>query len=499
MPVRPMPLAAATNRLSRAEITAVYERGPEAVILLVEGLLDKIDGLESRVKRLEARLEVLENQRRKNSRNSSKPPSGDGFGKRTQSQRVKSERPSGGQVGHEGETLAWETEPDQVVWHEVSLCGGCGASLADVTASDWQARQVYELVPQLVDVIEHRAAVKVCAGCGQANCGAFPVGVNSPVQYGPGLKGLFVYLQDYQLLPSGRVQELLDDVLGIRPSEGTLYANRTTCAASLSGVNDQIKAAIQTASVAHFDETGFRVQGRLMWLLVASTAQLTQYFVHAKRGTAAIDAMAILPQFTGRAIHDGWRSYATYTDCAHGLCNAHHLRELQFITERYAQPWAEAMRRLLVRAKQAVADAIEAGQAALPFYQVQQLERDYQALIQQGFAANPPLPETANTPGPTKQSPPKNLLDRLHHQQSQVLVFIYDFRIPFDNNQAERDIRMMKLKQKISGGFRAFTGAQEFCAIRSYLSTCRKQGINLLDALQHTFLGNPIIPSLRPE
>jgi transposase len=494
-----MPLPPAPHHLSRAEIMAVYECGPEAVILLVEELLNKIDGLESSVKRLEARIEVLENRQSKNSQNSSKPPSGDGFGKRTQSQRVKSHRPRGGQVGHEGETLAWESEPDQVVWHEVSVCRGCGASLTEITASDWQTRQVYELVPQLVDVIEHRARVKVCAGCGQANCGAFPVGVTSPVQYGAGLKGLFVYLQDYQLLPSGRVQELLDDVLGIRPSEGTLYANRTTCAASLSGVNEQIKAAIQTASVAHFDETGFRVQGRLMWLLVASTAHLTQYFVHAKRGTAAMDAMAILPQFTGRAIHDGWRSYATYTACAHGLCNAHHLRELQFITERYAQPWARSLSHLLVRAKQVVADAVDDGKAALPFYQVQQLERDYQALIQQGFEANPPAPSSPKTRGPTPQSPPKNLLDRLDRHAAQVLAFIYDFRIPFDNNQAERDIRMMKLKQKISGGFRSLTGAQEFCAIRSYLSTCRKQGINLLDALQHTFLGDPIIPSLRPE
>jgi transposase len=494
-----MPLEAATPRLSRAEIMAEYERGPEAVILLVEGLLAKIAGLESGVKGVAARLETLENQQSKNSRNSSTPPSRDGFGNRTQSQRVKSERPSGGQVGHDGKTLAWNPDPDQVVPHDVTICQGCGESLAAVAASGWQARQVYELVPQLVDVIEHRVAVKICAGCGQENCGAFPVGVNSPVQYGPGLKGLFVYLQDYQLLPSGRVQELLDDVLGIRPSEGTLYASRTTCATSLTGVNERITAALQTASVAHFDETGFRVQGQLMWLLVASTAQLTQYFVHAKRGTVAMDAMDVLPQFTGRAIHDGWRSYATYTNCAHGLCNAHHLRELRFITERYEQPWAQAMSRLLVRAKQAVEDAIDQGKAALPFYQVQQLERDYQALIQQGFAANPPLPETPNTRGPTKQSPPKNLLDRLHNQASQVLAFIYDFRIPFDNNQAERDIRMMKLKQKISGGFRAFSGAQEFCAIRSYLSTCRKQGINLLDALQRTFLGNPIIPSLRPE
>ena len=325
--------------MSRTDIVAVYGQGEAAVISLVEGLLTKIATLEER-------LEGLENQVQKNSRNSSKPPSSDGFGKRTQSLRSKSERASGGQVGHPGSTLEWRAEVDEIIVHPVTECAGCGASLATTPALRWESRQVHDLPPLALIVQEHQAEVKCCAGCGVLNRGEFPPDVSHLVQSGSGVKGLMVYLMEGQLLPSERVQELLKEVFGCSLSEGTLYNAREQCDEQLAPVAAALKMAMQGAAVGHFDETGLRVKGQLMWLHVASTAGLTYYFIHAKRGRVAMDEMDILPHFAGISVHDGLSSYAHY-DCDHGLCNAHHLRELRFIAERYEQIWASAMMTLL--------------------------------------------------------------------------------------------------------------------------------------------------------
>jgi transposase len=226
---------------------------------------------------------------------------------------------------------------------------------------------------------------------------------------------------------------------------------------------------------------------------------MTAYFVHSKRGRVAMDAMDILPQFKGKAVHDGWASYGGY-DCAHVLCNAHHLRELAFIWECYRQPWAVQMGLLLGTIKQHVDAAKAAGHLALDSELRQAFEQRYQALLLQGLAANPPPPPTESPHrGRPKQTPPKNLLDRLQAHPAEVLGFMHDFEVPFDNNQAERDLRMMKLKQKISGGFRSVEGAKMFCRLRAYLSTLRKQGIHLLDALVDLFMGNPVLPVLKAE
>lgn len=254
--------------------------------------------------------------------------------------------------------------------------------------------------------------------------------------------------------------------------------------------------------MAHFDETGLRVNSQLWWLHVACTASLTYYFVHPKRGREAIDEMDVLPNFKGIGVHDGWRSYAGYDNCAHSLCNAHHRRELRFIVERYEQPWADKMMTLLVEMKTAVDTAKALDQSALSPPHLTAFEQRYEGLIADGLTANPPPKVDETTPkkrGRKKQSPPKNLLDRLRLHQAAVLAFIHDFRVPFDNNQAERDVRMMKLKQKISGCFRAADGARKFCRIRGYLSTLRKQGLTVLDALKKAFLNVPVVPALQPE
>jgi len=480
--------------MSREEIRAVYAQGEEAVIALVERLLESLEQLGSRV-------EVLEEKASKTSRNSSKPPSGDGFGKRTKNLRSKSEKNSGGQPEHPGHTLEWRTEVAQVVKHPVTQCEGCGATLEEEPVAQWWLRQVHDIPAIELEVTEHRVEVKHCPHCGQKNEGTFPAEATNVVQYGPRLKGVMVYLMEGQLLPSARVCELLSEVLGVKVSEGTLYTTREQCFHQLEPIASEIQATIAASEVVHFDETGLRVNGKLWWLHVACTSGLTYYFVHQNRGALAMDAMGILPEFEGKAIHDGWKSYDDY-GCEHFLCNAHHLRELQFILERYEQSWAFQMSLLLVTILRQVQSAQHQGHTTLPPEQIQAFETRYQSILNQGLAANPhlaPPPDDPKKRGRPKQSPPRNLLLRLQSKQASVLGFMYDFAVPFDNNQAERDIRMIKLKQKISGSFRSADGARMFCRIRGYLSTLRKQGQNVLDALIALFSGKPKSLLLQPE
>ena len=480
--------------LSEAEIRAVYRQGEEAVVSWVTQLLQRLEVVESR-------LEALEGRRKKTSRNSHKPPSGDGFDKRTKSLRLNSEKPSGGQAGHPGSTLEWSETVDWVEPHDVATCGCCGVSLSEVPVEQWLARQVFDLPAIELQVTEHQVAVKCCQQCGQQNQGSFPVEANNVVQYGPRLKGMRVYLMESQLLPSARTGEVLSDLFGVQVSEGTLYTSRRQCFEHLAAVEQTIPATLRNASPVHFDETGMRVQGQLWWLHVACTERLTYYFVHPKRGQAAMDEMAILPAFSGQAVHDGWKSYAGY-ECEHFLCNAHHLRELQFILDHYGQWWAYHLSLLLVTILHQVNAAKAQGQTALPTEQLTALETRYHEILEQGLAVNP-LP-TASPEGPKKRgrpkrSPPLNLLMRLQSQPASVLGFRYDFAVPFDNNQAERDLRMMKLKQKISGCFRSEAGARMFCRIRGYLSTLRKQEQNVLEALIALFSGQTTSLDLQPE
>ena len=482
--------------ISREEIRAVYEQGEEAVMELVYGLLEQVGKLEKRVQELEGIT-------KKNSSNSSKPPAGDGFGKKTKSLRVKSERKTGGQPEHPGATLEWSSEVDEVIVHQVEQCNGCGASLAQEPVALVWARQVYDIPPIDLKISEHRAEVKNCPHCGVKNEADFPPEAQNVVQYGPRLKSMMVYLMEGQLLPSGRTCEILSDIVGVSVSEGTLFNTRTQCFEQLEPIASSIQSAIVASEVVHFDETGLRVNGKLWWLHVACTDGLTYYFVHHKRGQEAIDEMDILPGFEGKAIHDGWKSYQHY-NCEHFLCNAHHLRELIFIWEQYQQAWAIQMLILLCSIKSQV-DTARHDQTPLATDVLLAFETRYQTILAQGFVANPhppPPPPTKHrrkSGGRQKQSPARNLLDRLQHHQTSVLGFMYDFDVPFDNNQAERDIRMVKLKQKISGTFRSESGARMFCRIRGYISTLRKQGLNVLAAFISLFSGHPQSPLPQPE
>ncbi len=465
----------------------MYAQGEDAVVSLVRQLLSRLDKLESR-------LETLEGRSKKTSQNSHKPPSGDGLGKRTKSLRTQSDKSSGGQPGHPGSTLEWSETVDWIDIHDVQTCSGCGGSLSDESVEQWLARQVFDIPAIELMVTEHRVAVKCCGACGHQTQGIFPVEARNVVQYGPRLKAMMVYLMEGQLLPSERTCEVLSDLLGVRVSEGTLYTSRTHCYEQLESTEQGIQSTLVTSSKVHFDETGMRVNGQLWWLHVACTDGLTYYFVHPKRGKVAMDEMAILPEFSGKAIHDGLKSYAGY-ECDHFLCNAHHLRELRFILEHYGQGWAYQLSLLLVTILYQVQAAKANGQTALPEDQLQAFEARYAEILDQGFAANPiptPPPDAPKKRGRPKRSPPRNFLERLKSQQASVLGFMVDFEVPFDNNQAERDLRMMKLKQKISGCFRSVDGARMFCRIRGYFSTLRKQGQNVLDALIGLFSGVPI-------
>jgi len=488
--------------MTRPEAEAIYDAGKETVVRVLLMMDARIHSLEQQVQSLTTRLDLsdkrvrqLEEQLAKNSRNSSKPPSSDGFKKPSpKSLRKKGQRKSGGQPGHAGHTLKMAEKPDHTQIHHVDVCECCRRSLADQPADSIEKRQVHDLPVLRLIVTEHQAETKQCC-CGHLNKAAFPEGVNAPVQYGPGVKAAAVYLKNYQFLPFERTCELLGDLFGRGISEGALANILVSCAEQLKDPLLSIKEHIEQASVAHFDESGSRVESKLWWLHSASTAHATYYDIHRKRGSEAIDQIGILPDYTGRAIHDFWKPYFGYS-CLHGLCNAHHLRELTFVQEQHQQDWADHMIDCLLDIKDAVDQARQTTDH-LGKEQIKAFEAHYQKVLDEGYGQNPlpPLsPDTEKKRGRRKKSKPRNLLERLDGHRKEALAFMYDFTVPFDNNLAERDIRMMKVQQKISGMFRTEDGAKTFCRIRSYISTARKNAVGAMDALTRLFGGNPFVP-----
>ncbi len=467
---------------------------PEALVDVILALQEQNRHLRERVQILEAQVQSLQQQLAKNSGNSSKPPSSDGYSKPApKSLRTPSGKKSGGQPGHEGKTLSPVKNPDRVIIHPVDSCP-CGADLSKTPAQDYESRQVFDLPQPKLEVTEHRCEIKECPDCGDRVTASFPEGVEAPVQYGLSFQSLVVYLKDGQLLPLDRISQLCADLYGYDVSAATIEAARRRCYTALEPFEDHLKEVLIASDLLHADESGLRVEGQLRWLHVVSNRLLTFFGVHERRGREAQDDFGILRLFTGALMHDFWRPYLTYA-CVHVLCNAHHLRELKFIFEELKQKWANRMTDLLLKMIESVREQ-SSETPGLSAREIARWLRRYRKILKEGYEENPSPPVRTGRRGRLKKTKAQNLLERMDHYQKNVLAFLYDFRIPFTNNQAEQDIRMIKVQQKISGSFRTLEGARMFARIRSYISTARKHRLNVFDMITQAIAGQPFMPSM---
>lgn len=467
--------------LSRDEIRIIYRQGEEAVVSLIETLMQRLNALEKEVA-------DLKTQGSKDSHNSSKPPSSD-IGKRVpRSLRGKSGRHSGGQPGHPGWTLNQVENPDHIVCHSLDGRCSCGRSLRDIRKTKIIRRQVFDIPLPKFEVTEHQVQTGVCR-CGKRHVAVCPEHVSSsPVQYGNTLKALVLYLTSYQLVPLKRTQEFFADVFRLPLSQATVRHIAERAHKKLESTEKAIQASIRASPVIHVDETRLTVEGKHRWLHSCGTEKFTLYWCHEKRSTAAMEEAGVLPEYTGRAVHDYWYPYFQF-GCRHALCNAHHLRELTFFFEELKQQWAGKMIQLLQTINRTVKRAkVHQRSRISPATRQAYLER-YHSLLQEGYETNPtpPIRRFPDKRGRRQQHPARNLLDRFQKHIDEVLAFMDDFSVPFDNNAAERDIRMVKVQQKISGGFRSSLGAKTFCRIRSYIASVRKHEWNVLEFLIKLF------------
>jgi len=435
----------------------------------------------------------------KNSQNSSQPPSTDPR-KKTKSLREQSGKKVGGQVGHPGATLDFVAQPDRLRIYEPEACEMCGSSLSGSELAGSERRQVHDLPPQKIEVTEHRVHTKVCGRCGTQNKAEFPRGVKAPVQYGPRVRAVAAYLLGYQLLPYERCAETLKELFNCPLSAGTLATILKECASELVEPLLLIKEGLRKSEVLGVDETNLRVRQKQEWVHVSCTDQLT-LLVHDKcRGTAALEGIGLLPQYQGVVVHDGFAAYDQYRQCQHGLCNAHILRDLNYVIETSKPDWAQEMKQLLLDIKAAVGTAGEAGKKQLASRRKDEFLSQYDQIVTEAGKLYWPLQRKK---GPAKkpkeiESPmvgaARKLVNRLGAKRDEILRFMTDFRVPFDNNQAERDLRMLKVKQKISGCFRTSIGAQEFCRVRSYVATMKKQGRGVMETISSVFARQTMMP-----
>ncbi len=499
-------------RVKRKDILAACAEGPQAVVKLVETLLGvigefarenagfkkRVASLEKDNRELKERLAELEARLKMNSANSHKPPSSDGPAKPPAPKREKGARPSGGQKGHKGHALKMAENPQRTVVHSPTECSSCGHSLKSVKPEDeFERRQVFDIPEVPLEVTEHRSERKICPRCGRPNRAPFPGGVQAPAQYGNRLKAFAVYLNSYQLIPLERACEMIGDIFGHEICEATLVNAMSAMSEILEPVIDEIGRGLLASRVLNLDETGMRVEGKGNWLHATSTDKLTLYAVHGKRGKEAMDFIGILPLFAGTIVHDFWKPYFRYR-CRHGLCNAHILRELKYVHEVAGQLWADQMKDLLLDIKEAVDERKETGFGSLSWWKKRKFTTMYQEILDIAFLENP-LPERSGEPkkrGRPKKTKALNLLERMRDYRKEILLFSKDFSVSFDNNLSERDLRMTKVKMKISGTFRSWEGAHAFCRIRSYVSTAKKNSIPVIQALEDAFNGKPFIPAI---
>ena len=475
-----------TTTLTREQFHSLWLQGEEVAFVLYEQLL--------------TRVVALEEQQAKDSGNSSKPPSSDGYKKKplqpmTVSLRKKTGKKVGGQPGHAGTTLEQAVEPDQVVVHRPDCCPDCQASLVDAALAPESLvrRQGFEMPVPKVVVTEHQTPSLLCPGCGKSCRAAFPDGATQPVQYGPNLLGFATYLQGVHLLPFERCAQVVREVTGAPFSPGSLARALQTVHGVLAPFEVGVREALAHALVLHVDETGTRVAGKLQrhsklcsyWFHTRCTPLLTFLFRHERRGAVAVEDLL---RYTGILVSDFLSSYVKLS-CKHAYCGAHILRELVFQAQVRKQGWAKALIDLLEGAVSACHQARESGTEGKGLADRGRLEAAYDRLVAEGLRENPP-------PLVGKATPAVNLLERLEAYKPSCLRFLSDLSVPFTNNQAERDLRMLKVKGKISGGFRTTEGADQYCRLRSYLATCRRQVLALLDCCPSLFNGRLITPAL---
>lgn len=470
---------------TREELLVLAKHNPEV-------LVDIILNLQEQVLSLAKRVEQLEQQLSKNSHNSSKPPSSDGLAKpNPKSLRKRTGKKSGGQKGHKGHTLEQVEHPDQSIVLPVTSCS-CHCDLSQIPPIGYDVRQIFELPKPKLDVLELKGEIKICPDCGTQVKATFPNSVNAPVQYGERFRALLVYLHHQQLLPVNRINQMMKDLYNAPVCEATILNTAKRTYENLEPFEDAVTQSLSQGSVMHVDESGARTARKLHWLHVACSDLLTFYGIHEKRGSQAMDHFKIIPQFNGCLIHDFWKAYLKY-GCHHGLCNAHHLRELTFLFEQQNQPWAEKMFDFLIEAGKFIKEQNK----QLTLEQKEPWLQRYRDIIAEGWEANPlPTEPAKKKRGRRKKTKAQNLLDRLGEYESSVLAFLHDKNIPFSNNLAEQDIRMIKVRLKISGCFRTLQGAKHFARIRSYISTSRKQAWNILDAITSAVVSQPYIPSI---
>ena len=472
-----------SNKITDEEINAIYSSGREATVSFIKFLVERID-------RLEAELHQIKLQLSKDSHNSSKPPSTDppGKKKKPRSSRKKSGKKPGGQKGHTGFRLEQTAKPDEKkdVYPE-GLCS-CGKNLSLAETIDYIIRQTFGIILPRRFVTEYVGHVVLCS-CGKIHDPVFPDGVNKEVQYDKSVKSLAVYLKHFDFLSYERLQEFFTDICGMHISQGSLVNFVRECGEFLQKPVELIKEKLIVAYLVHCDETGFRINGSRHWLHTTCTSELTYLYPHKNRGKKAMDEIGILPRFTGRVVHDHLASYYLYQNLTHVLCNAHHLRELTLFEEN-GDKWATKLIKCLLDAK---ADIEKKGK--LPKKRVDYYKMRFRRITAEGLKQYPENKKANGKRGRLKQSPQFNFLKRMKEKMNDVIRYISDPLVPFDNNQGERDIRMSKIQQKVSGCFRSMQGARDFCTIRSYLASIRKNGQSVFRALLSIWTDAIILPN----
>jgi transposase len=463
-----------------------YLQKQASMVPVLEATIQKLEGT---IKLMEARIKDLEERFKSTSKNSSKPPSSDGF-KRTTSLREKSGKKPGGQPGHKGSRLEMSSTPDHVVELRPGECGKCGKALTGA-ATGFTPRQMFEIPPARIEITEYRSMKIQCCCCGELTCGAFPSDITQQAQYGPRIKAMMSYLSCYQMIPQQRLSEMLENLYGMRVSQGTLNRALQECAANLLPYEDVVYELLKNAPVVGFDETGIHMGGKLIWLHTACTEKLSLLTVHFRRGQEAMNYNGLLKDFLGIALHDRWASYFMF-DCLHALCNAHLLRELKYLWEVQHCNWATALSALMIKAK-----SLTEMERPPSERQIRNIENRYSKIVAWGLRTctlegGHVMEKKAR--GSAKQSKAKNLLDNLKLYKAEFLRFLRNPDVRFDNNISERDLRMSKVKMKISGGFRSEWAPAVFASIRGYINTAKKNGQEILSVLTQAFVGEPFMP-----